>query len=61
MLLVKFLGGCISKGGRNETRKEAPIVIQVRGDAGTDQGGDNGSGNKQLNCGCIWQIELISW
>lgn len=61
MLLVKCLGGYSSKEKRNETRKEVTLVIQVRDNGGTDQGGGNGCSNKWLNYGCICQIELISW
>ena len=39
MVLVKCLGSCSSKeGGSSEIRTEAPTVIQVRGDGGSDQG-----------------------
>lgn len=50
MVLVQCLGSRSS----SETWKEAPVVIQVRDDGGTDQGRGSGGGEKWLNSRYIW-------
>lgn len=55
MVLVQCLGSRSS----SETWKEAPIVIQVRDDGGTDQGRGSGGGEKWLNSRYIWHLEVV--